>query len=153
MLKSSSPEKTLTHILQHDPESVLAFIQNKILQITKLNQIWQAEISLDLAAHSRVANFREGLLIIECASAAWATRFRYLLTELSEKLTKYPELRDLTHIQWNIQPHFHTHSPKPRRTTAPALSSTSAQLLKNAAHHIKLKSLQEALLRIAQHGH
>lgn len=143
-------EKTLTNILQDDPESMLAFIQNKVLQLTKLNQIWQTEISSDLAAQSRIANFREGCLIIECASAAWATRLRYLLPDITAKLIKYTELRDLAHIEWNIQPLFHT--PHSQLSATPlALSSASAQLLKNTAGHIKVKPLQEALLRIAQH--
>jgi hypothetical protein len=129
---------------------MLAFIQNKVLQLTKLNQIWQAEISSDLAAQSRIANFREGYLIIECASAAWATRLRYLLPDITAKLIKYTELRDLAHIEWNIQPLFHT--PNSQQNAAPlALSSASAQLLKNTAEDIKVKPLQEALLRIAQH--
>lgn len=150
MPKKPAPEKTLANILQHDPESVLAFIQNKVLQLTKLNQIWQTEIASDLAKQSRVANFREGYLIIECASAAWSTRLRYLLPDITAKLTKYPELRDLTHIKWNIQPLFHMPNSS-LNIASLELSSTSAKLLKNAAEHIKIKSLQEALLRITQH--
>lgn len=150
MSKQLTPEKTPTNILQHDPESVLAFIQNKVIQLTKLNAIWQAEVSSDLAAQSRVANFREGYLVIECASAAWATRLRYLLTDITAKLIKYNELRGLTHIEWNIQPLFHSSHAK--LNIAPlTLSSASAQLLKNTADTIKVKPLQEALLRIAQH--
>ncbi len=150
MPKKPAPEKTPANILQHDPESVLAFIQNKVLQLTKLNKIWQIETANDLAKHSRIANFRDGYLIIECASAAWSTRLRYLLPDITEKLIKYPELRDLTHIEWNIQPLFHI--PNSLLNVPPLeLSSTSAKLLKNAAEHIKIKSLQKALLRIAQH--
>lgn len=150
MTKKSVPEKTPASILQHDPESVLAFIQSKVQQLTKLNQIWRAEICKDLAAHTRVANFRNGYLIIECDSAAWATRLRYTLPDITQKLLKQPDLRDLTHIEWNIQPLFHT-PPMQLSVASLALSATNAQLLKNAADHIKVKPLQEALLRIAQH--
>jgi hypothetical protein len=151
MAKNPAPEKTPMNILQHDPESVLAFIQSKVLQLTKLNQIWQAEISADLAEHTRVANFRDSYLIVECDSAAWATRLRYTLPDITQKLLKHPDLRDLTHIEWNIQPLFH--APHSQLSTVPlALSSTSAQLLKNAADHIKVKPLQEALLRISRNA-
>lgn len=150
MTKKSVPEKTPASILQHDPQSVLAFIQNKVQQLTKLNPIWLAEIPSDLAEHTRIANFRDGYLIVECDSAAWATRLRYILPDITQKLLKHPDFRDLTHIEWNIQPLFHTPntqlSPLP-----PMLSSASAELLKNAADNIHVKSLQEALLRIAQH--
>lgn len=150
MAKKLAPEKTPAHILQQDPESVLAFIQNKVLQLTTLNQIWKSILTHDLAEQSRVANFRDGYLIIECASAAWATRLRYLMPDITGKLLNYAELRDLTHIEWNIQPQFHT--PHSHLSTTPlSVSPSSAQLLKNAADHIKIKSLQEALRRIAEH--
>ncbi|WP_342146740.1 DUF721 domain-containing protein [Rickettsiella endosymbiont of Aleochara curtula] len=150
MTKKSAPEKTPANILQQDPESVLAFIQNKVQQLTKLNHIWQAEISGDLAEHTRVANFRDGYLIVECDSAAWATRLRYTLPDITQKLLKHPDLRDLTHIEWNIQPQFHAPNIQLSQLP-PVLSHASAALLKNAADNIQVKPLQEALLRIAQH--
>lgn len=150
MTKKSAPEKTPANILQHDPESVLAFIQNKVQQLTKLNHIWQAEISGDLAEHTRVANFRDGYLIVECDSAAWATRLRYTLPDITQKLLKHSDLRDLTHIEWNIQPQFHAPNTQLSQLP-PVLSNASAALLKNAADNIQVKTLQEALLRIAQH--
>ncbi len=150
MTKKSAPEKTPANILQQDPESVLAFIQNKVQQLTKLNRIWQAEISGDLAEHTRVANFRDGYLIVECDSAAWATRLRYTLPDITQKLLKHSDLRDLTHIEWNIQPQFHAPNTQLSQLP-PVLSHASAALLKNAADNIQVKPLQEALLRIAQH--
>ena len=150
MAKKSAPEKTPASILQHDPESVLAFIQSKVLQLIALNKIWQTEITRDLAEHTRVANFRDGYLIIECDSAVWATRLRYILPDITQKLLKHRDLRDLTHIEWNIQPLFHTPNTQLSQPP-PMLSSASAALLKNAADTIQVKPLQEALLRIAQH--
>lgn len=150
MIKKPAPEKTPVNILQQDPESILAFIQNKVQELTKLNQIWQVEIPAELSEHTRVANFRDGYLIIECDSAAWATRLRYILPDITQKLLKHPNFRDLTHIEWNIQPLFHAQNTQLSQLP-PTLSSASAELLKNAADAISVKSLQEALLRIAQH--
>ena len=150
MTKKPVPEKTPANILQHDPESVLAFIQKKVQQLTKLNQIWQSEICIDLAEHTRVANFRDGYLIIECDGAAWATRLRYTLPDITQKLLKHADLRDLTHIEWSIQPQFHAPNTQLSQLP-PVLSSASAKLLKNAADTIQVKPLQEALLRIARH--
>lgn len=150
MTKKFSPEKTLTNILQHDPASVLAFIQNKVQQLITLNQIWQTVIPNELNAHTRVANFRTGYLIIECESAVWATRLRYLLPDIKPKLLNYPDLHSLVEIEWSIQPAFHT-QPVPLKSCPPILSNTNAELLKNAAETIRTKPLQEALLRIAEH--
>lgn len=150
MIKKLSPEKTPANILQHDSAGVLALIQNKVQQLIKLNQIWQVEIPSELSEHTRVANFREGYLIIECDSAAWATRLRYLLPDMKRTLLNYPDLRDLTQIEWTIQPAFHI-QPTQLNALPPILSSTNAELLKNAADTISVKSLQKALLRIAEH--
>lgn len=150
MLKKPSPEKTPVNIFQHDPEGVLAFIQNKVQQLIKLNQVWQLAIPSELHGHTHVANFREGYLIIECDSAAWATRLRYLLPDIKQQLLNYPDLRDLIQIEWYIQPEFHA-QPLQLTSFPPILSSTNAELLKNAAETIRIKSLQEALLRITEH--
>lgn len=150
MIKKPSPEKTLTNILQYDPASVLAFIQSKVQQLISLNQIWQTAILNELNEHTRVANFREGYLIIECDSAAWATRLRYLLPDIKQKLLTYPDLHNLVQIEWSIQPAFHTQA-MPLKPLPLTLSDTNAALLKNAAETIRTKPLQEALLRIAEH--
>ncbi len=152
MTKKHAQEKMLVTLLGEDPEGLLAFIQTKVTQLNRLNQIWQAETT-DLAEHTRVANFREGYLIIECAAAVWATRLRYLLPTITAKLARYAELRDLQHIEWTIQPRFHFTNSTSSSAAPLALSPRSAQLIKNAAQFIKIKSLQEALLRIAQHAH
>lgn len=150
MTKKPSPEKTPATILQHDPASVLAFIQNKVQELIKLNQIWQATIPNELNAHTRVANFREGYLIIECDSAAWATRLRYLLPEIKQKLRNIVDLDHLVQIEWSVQPAFHE-QPTQLKPPSLTLSNTNAELLKNAADTISIKSLQEALLRLAEH--
>src|SRR5436190_655722 len=150
MIKKPSPEKTPANILQQDPASVLAFIQNKVQQLIKLNQIWQVVIPSELNEHTRVANFRDGCLIIECDSAAWATRLRYLLPDIKQKLLNCPDLHNLVQIEWSIQPEFHIQNTQLKQLPL-TLSSHNAELLKNAADTIPIKSLQEALLRIAEH--
>lgn len=149
MIKKAVPEKTIVGIFHQDPESVLGFIQKKVTQLTKLNQLWHVSIAADIAEHSRVANYRDGCLIIELDSAAWATRLRYILPEITPKLLIHPDLQDLSDIEWYIQPHFYSAAIQ-RNKVSPVLSNASAQLLKNAAGNIKVKSLQEALLRVSE---
>lgn len=144
------PEKTLATILnQQDSQSILGFIQKKVLQLNQLNDIWQKNWP-DLAQHSRIANFREGCLVIEVDNAAWVTRLRYLIPDLSRKLVKHAALNSLKHIEWYIQPHSQTVSPHNR--FAPVLSDHSAQLLKNTALTIRMKQLQEALIRLSENN-
>lgn len=149
MVKESAAEKTPIDILEHDPESVLAFIQSKVQQLRKLNQIWHSVVT-DIAKHSRVANYRENCLVIELDSGAWATRLRYVLPEITTKLLKHPDLKDLSDIEWYIQPHFH--NTLVRHQTPPVFSNNTAKLLRNTADAIKDKPLQEALLQIARNN-
>lgn len=145
MLTSSS--KTIDNILQQDPLSILGFIQKKVQELKKINQLWQKEISPDLSQHSCVANFREGCLIIELDSAAWATRLRYLIPDLTKKLMHDPLLNSLKQIDWYIQPNFYL-SPVKKALT-PNLTTENSQLLKITAENIKVKALQDALKRLA----
>ncbi len=141
-------EKTLSCIFQQDPQSILGFIQKKVMELNTLNEIWQTENTADLAQHSRIANFRDNCLVIEVDNAAWVTRLRYLIPDLIQQLVNYSALKNLKKIEWYIQPNFHPVSqPNP---LLPALSDNSAQLLKNTALDIKTKPLQESLMRLAK---
>jgi hypothetical protein len=143
-------EKTLDTILnQQDPHSILGFIQKKIQQLNQLNEIWRKNYP-DLAQHSRIANFREDCLVIEIDNAAWATRLRYLIPDLIIQLAQHSTLNNLKHIEWYIQPSYQIISQS--RPLAPILSDTSAQLLQNTASTIRMKPLQEALIRLAENN-
>ncbi|MDQ8039839.1 MAG: DUF721 domain-containing protein [Rickettsiella sp.] len=140
--------KTIDSILQQDPQSILGFIQKKVILLKKINQLWQAEIPLEICQHSRVANFRENCLVIEIDSAAWATRLRYLIPDLTKKLAKNPLLNSLKQIEWYIQPNFHPSSAKSTNLSL-SLSDRNAHLLRNTAMNIKGKPLQDALVRLS----
>ena len=143
------PEKTLDKILsQQDPQSILGFIQKKVVQLKQLNEIWQQNFP-DLAQHSRIANFREGCLVIEVDNGAWATRLRYIIPDLIKKLGKLNALSNLKHIEWYIQPESQPASTR-SRFAPPVLSDHSAKLLENTALTIRMKELQEALVRLSR---
>jgi hypothetical protein len=133
-------EKTIDSILrQQDPQSILGFIQKKVTELKEIDRIWRSAITADLGEHSRIANFRDGCLVVEVNNAGWATRLRYLVPDLIKKLLKYPILGSLKNIEWYIQPT--NHLPL-------ILSDTSAQPLNNTAMDIKIKSLRKALVKI-----
>ena len=146
-MKSLS-SKTIDSFLHQNPQGILGFIQKKVSELKKINQLWQIEVSADLVQHSRVANFREGCLVIEVDSAAWATRLRYLIPDLNKNLVKNPLLNTLKHIEWYIQPNFYPCTEK--KPLMPALTTASSQLLQIAAENIKIKSLQTALTRLSR---
>ncbi|ELR66389.1 hypothetical protein C942_04824 [Photobacterium marinum] len=76
-------------------DSQLGNIQQRAIALSKLNKAIKEH--LNCAEHCRVANYRQGSLIIETASAAWSMRLNYernnLIHKLREKLL--PNLADI----------------------------------------------------------
>jgi hypothetical protein len=116
----------------------------------KLNQLWTRAISIELAEHSRVANFREDCLVIEVDNAAWITYLRYHLPELKKRLSQEHALSTLQKIEWYIRPPRTEPARQTTKNKSLVLSKNSLELLQNTAQQIENKALQEALLRLIQ---
>lgn len=140
-------KKTPTELLNSSASS-LAIIAQKIKQLSLLNQLWQMETE-ELALHTRIANFRNDILIIETESSAWATRLRYAIPELLKKLKVHPELKTLRNIQWYIQP-INSAAIKTTAKKPISLSSQDAQLLQDTADCTENEKLKTALQNLAK---
>ncbi|WP_010597209.1 DUF721 domain-containing protein [Rickettsiella massiliensis] len=145
-----SYEKTPEALLQDSvgTDTFLALIQQKVSELKKLNQLWMKIVTHEFAEHSRVANFREGCLVIEVDNAAWITYLRYHLPELKKRLSQESDLSTLQKIEWYIRPPSAGLSRQTTNNQSLVLSKNSLELLKNTAQQIKNKALQEALLRL-----
>ncbi|MGF1680687.1 DUF721 domain-containing protein [Photobacterium minamisatsumaniensis] len=82
-------------------DSQLGNIQQRAIALSKLNKAVKQH--LDCAEFCRVSNYRQGILIIETASAAWSMRLNYerntLINKLREKL-----LPNLARIDIKVNP-------------------------------------------------
>ncbi|WP_318407858.1 DUF721 domain-containing protein [Photobacterium leiognathi] len=76
-------------------ETGLNNIQQRAIALSQLNKAVKQHVNC--AEHCRVSNYRQGILIIETASAAWSMRLNYerhqLIIKLREKLL--PKLQDI----------------------------------------------------------
>ncbi|WP_318507222.1 DUF721 domain-containing protein [Photobacterium leiognathi] len=76
-------------------ETGLNNIQQRAMALSQLNKAVKQHVNG--AEHCRVSNYRQGILIIETASAAWSMRLNYerhqLIIKLREKLL--PKLQDI----------------------------------------------------------
>ncbi|WP_060989239.1 DUF721 domain-containing protein [Photobacterium leiognathi] len=76
-------------------ETGLNNIQQRAIALSQLNKAVKQHVNC--AEHCRVSNYRQGILIIETASAAWSMRLNYerhqLIMKLREKLL--PKLQDI----------------------------------------------------------
>lgn len=148
-MSQQRPEKTLNELVGTQLNS-LGCIKEKILQLQRLNAIWQQYIDNIIAQHCKIANYREGILIIVADSSVWSMRLRYLIPDLLIKLRNHPEFRSLKNIEWFIKPTEET----PTKTTQSLLklSSNNAEMIQSIAEGIENKQLQKALLKLTQHS-
>ncbi len=150
MSKDTSTKK---HVLKH-----LALSSNNIVQeinhhLSDINQALQIALDKTLAKHCRIANFHQGRLVIETDSPAWATKLRFSIPDLREKLRKDPQFANLKHIEYYVNPE---NTPKPaakvKRKNGMKMSPHSASLLHTIAEGISDNKLSKILHKLAKSG-
>lgn len=130
-------------------------IQQRAVALNQLNNAMKQHVNC--AEHCRVSNYRQGILIIETASAAWSMRLNYeryqLIRKLREKLL--PKLQD---IEIKVNPALAT-SSAPQQHKAPdivqkPITPMAAQHLLATAKHApdKVKKRLERLAKLALKG-
>ncbi|MGF1685867.1 DciA family protein [Photobacterium japonica] len=90
--------QTPGHLLEDTP---IGNIQQRAIALSQLDKAVKAHLAC--AEHCRVSNFRQGVLIIETASAAWSMRLNYERNTLSNTL-RAQLLPSLTRIEIKVNP-------------------------------------------------
>lgn len=94
---STRPEKPIQAILAGQ-NRFLSPIFAQLQQLEQLNNLLQDFLESELKPHSRVANLRDGCLVIQVDNSAWATRLRYALPHLLQQFRtvgNMPALRSI----------------------------------------------------------
>ena len=115
----------------------------------KLQRLEQAVLGLlpeNVAAHCRVMNLKNEILVLAAPSSAWAARLRFAGPQLVEQLKGQFAL-NLRTIQIRIQPE--TVEIQTIRQPQLKLSLASGTLLAQTAQTVKHPALREALYRLA----
>lgn len=103
-----------------------------------------------LAAHCRVANVRDGVLILQADSPVWAAKLRFLAPAVLRHLAHEFHWREVGGTRVRVRPRDrvrHSVSRGPRR-----LSAATAKLLKAVGEETDSAELRDALLRLSRHG-
>lgn len=95
----------------HRPQAAQELLENSLtgqvrqraMALAQLNQQVQALLPPASAKQSRVANYRDGILVLECGSSAWATRLNYDRQTLMSSLRQGP-LPSLMTIEIKVNP-------------------------------------------------
>ncbi|RKS84721.1 hypothetical protein DES39_1936 [Orbus hercynius] len=83
--------------------STFLTIQERSVALSRLNHLLAQHIPHALYKQCRIANYRQGVLIIEVSSASWLTRLRYEQEKL-RSLLRQNGLSGLSSIQFKINP-------------------------------------------------
>ncbi|HXH54708.1 MAG TPA: DciA family protein [Gammaproteobacteria bacterium] len=146
------PQKhSMIEILTISP--ILSQIVNKVEQLAKLNRIVHQKCNPELRKHCRVANYRDGILILTTHSSAVGHLLRFEKSELLTALRSLPEWCHLKSIKIHVRPNPPESEiiPIPTSETG-AFSFLPSQVsteLKKTALNINFPPLQQALLRLA----
>jgi hypothetical protein len=115
----------------------------------KLQRLEQAVLGLlpgNVAAHCKVMNLKNEILVLAAPSSAWAARLRFAAPELVQQLKGQYALQ-LRTIQVHIQPE--SHEIQSIRQPPLKLSLASGTLLAQTAQTVNHPALREALYRLA----
>ncbi|MCX8660544.1 DUF721 domain-containing protein [Gilliamella sp. B2772] len=99
--------KMLTSLLSQG--ALLSQIKERTLALTQLTKVIDELLPAPLNQQYRVANYRQGILILEVSSANWLTRIKYeqsnLISGIRQKI-----LPSLSSIQYKINPTIATNN-------------------------------------------
>ncbi|WP_455812569.1 DUF721 domain-containing protein [Pseudomonas graminis] len=163
-MRDSRPQSIESFFDMAQDQSVLQNVQQRAIALNKLNRAVQGVIPAQLHPWCRVANFRQGILVIETANASWLMRLRYEQSSLLSAL-RAQILPSLTSIDIRINPSLaakgqesvQERSNQARDAEKPPLrqiSEQSAEILRSVASQSpeKLKKILERLASLAGEG-
>ena len=152
-MKQQPPHaRTFNEVLNRSPH--FSAIAPQVEKLQKLHQHLAASLDPKVFRQCQVADFKEGILTLVVSSPALGHTFRFLGTELVEKLRKTAPWQSLKIIKTLVRvpessPLLQDPSKDPKPN--PGLCAQSAQLLQSVASTIQSVPLQNALLRLSEH--
>ncbi|MDP2561469.1 DUF721 domain-containing protein [Psychrobium sp. 1_MG-2023] len=135
------------HHLMTSKSGKLAKIQQKASQLQVINLFLTTHLLPDSENYCRVANLRQGVLVIEVASGVWSTRLlqlkEHFLLQIRQQL-----IPNLANIEIKVNPQLFVTKPAPKPNSR-EISAQTAEHLNTLAEHAPAE-LAEKLQRLAK---
>ncbi|QDE29611.1 MULTISPECIES: DUF721 domain-containing protein [Shewanella] len=141
MKKPPQDLSNLVHVSGRLPE-----LAEKAELLNNLNRYVKQTLNGPVAEQLKVANLRQGVLVIETTSAAWAARINFQKQKLLKQL-QTDTLPMLTAIEVKVNPGLALMKPQ-SQLNQNVISTTAAQHIEALAEHVD-GSLGEKLKRLA----
>lgn len=160
-MRDSRPQSIESFFDAAEGQSMLQSIQQRAIALNKLNRAVQGVLPAQMHPWCRVANFRQGVMVIETANASWMMRLRYEQSSLLSAL-RAQILPSLTSIDIRINPTLaakgknsaqesSSRTESEEKSGGRQLSAESAENLRAVASRSpeKLKAIIERLASLA----
>jgi hypothetical protein len=126
--------------------SQLNRLYNKARRLEDLQGIVRELLSDAVSPHVRIATYRDGSLHLYADNAHWATRLRYMESELIASLRKFDAFSHLKTVQYSVKPLY---TPPSYKNTARAISEDNARHISTVAKYIGDDALRKALIKLS----
>ncbi|MBB72714.1 MAG: hypothetical protein CMF50_09990 [Legionellales bacterium] len=130
----------------HDP--LARNLVERVYQLSSLDEFLKQFLDEEVHPYIRVANYRDGEMVLAVTSPAFATMLRYQIPDLLAKLRRQPGLAALRQISYFIQPE-EAPLPGPKVHRAANASPETAAHIKIAAQQLKKGRIRTILEKIA----
>ena len=152
-MRDNEPKVLNSLLLQ---EALLSKIQERIVALNQLTKVIDELLPSSLNKQYRVANYRQGVLVLEVSSASWLTRLRYEQSKLLSGIRKQI-LPSLSSIQYKINPDICSQHSKMINDTSKSVTITRALSFQSATYLSALAEsapdkLKKQLIKLANHA-
>lgn len=143
-------KKTLEFLQSGEKNSINSLI-SRVKRIAELDPVIKAELSSPLRDHCRVANIRNGKVVIQADNPVWGSKLRFEIIPLLATLRKQPRFAGLAGIDFFVAPFAVTEAIQPSTTEGKKhtpISTDHRQLLLDTAEKVsdpKLKAVLQAI--------
>lgn len=145
----SMPKSTQTPDFQSiaSNDQALGSIYDRSLEILQLQKAIRNQIDKPLSEHIFVGTASNHQLIIYTDSAAWASRIRYLVSQILAIVNDLSANKPISSVRVRVDPALRQQETTPVNLS---MSTTSSQHLENVAKNIGDDKLSTALLNLAK---
>lgn len=136
-LVSSSGTETVGHIIRHGK------------RLRRFNNLLQTLLPAELKAHCQLANIKGNTAVIHVSSTVWATRIRYQIPFILNKLQDDDIGRQITDIEIRVHPGS-ARVKREKTVRRASMSKEAALSVQRCAASVDDAKLRSALERLAR---
>ncbi len=135
-LVSTSETEAVEHIIRHGK------------RLRRFNNLLQTLLPSELKAHCQLANIKGNTAVLHVSSTVWATRIRYQIPNIINKLQDDAKGRQITNIEIRVHPGS-ARVKKEKAVRRASMSKEAALSVQRCAATVDDEKLRSALERLA----